>query len=105
MKYFDQLNKLESCLIELDKAKALSNAVVAYFEAHYPADDAIPLMYLLNDLLEKGLSDTNEAFQETWNALRDDEQSDDFEPVKASINIHPPLWDEHDFPYAYDPTK
>lgn len=105
MKYYDELSKLESCLIEMDKAKALSKAVVTFIETEDPRSELIPLIYLLDDLIQKGLKDANCTFQKVWNAVALDntETHEDFEPVQPSINIHPPLWDEQEYPY--NPSK
>lgn len=106
MKYYDELSKLESCLIELDKAKALSKAIVSHIELEHPQSDMIPLIYMLNDLIQEGLNNANDQFQNVWDAISlDCRIEDDFEPVSASINIHPPLWDEQDYIPPYTQTK
>lgn len=71
MKYFSELSKIESAIIKLETIKSLTS-VIAMGSDSSNAEDLRNSLYCLEGLIESTHNELREAFDNTWETVRED---------------------------------
>lgn len=71
VKYYEELNRLETVLIDMERASSLASAItIVHREMGWQEVES--LLYLLDDLIKQVDKDFQERFQTLWNVIKED---------------------------------